>query len=69
LQYDKSNAGNKGIVRLLRRVSAKLLLRLHEWLTLMVHHDRRFALASSGARDHLMHCRQTAAGSSSQIRL
>jgi len=50
LQYDKSNASNKGIVRSLRRVGAKLLLRLHAWLTLMVRHDRRFALASSGAR-------------------
>jgi hypothetical protein len=53
LQYDKSNASNKGIVRSLRRVSAKLLLRPHALLTLMVRHCRRFVLTSSAARDHL----------------
>jgi hypothetical protein len=52
-KYDKSNANNKGIVRSLRRVSPWLLLRPHALPTLMVHHYRRFALTSSGARDHL----------------
>lgn len=52
-KYAKSNADNKGIVRSRRRVGPKLLLRLHALPTLMVHHDRRFALTSSGARDHL----------------
>jgi hypothetical protein len=34
-KYAKSNANNKGIARSLRRVSPKLLLRLHALLTLM----------------------------------
>jgi hypothetical protein len=50
-KYDKSNANNKGIVRSLRRVRPKLLLRLHALPTLMVHHDRRFALTSSDLYD------------------
>jgi hypothetical protein len=51
-KYAKSNTNNKGIVRSLRRVNPNLLPRLHALLTLMVHHYRRFALTSSGARDH-----------------